>query len=83
MEVTCFLSECYADLLRFYPTATETRDTAACPEGSERFSWEDFGVRAVDNLKTILAPVLPHTARRLHEYLGYEGRLFGSRHVVQ
>jgi methionyl-tRNA synthetase len=30
-------------------------------------------LRAVDNLKTILAPILPHTAQRLHEYLGYEG----------
>jgi hypothetical protein len=35
-------------------------------------------VRAVDNLKTILALILPHTAQRLHEYLGYEGQLFGS-----
>jgi methionyl-tRNA synthetase len=32
-------------------------------------------VRVVDNLKTILAPTLcvPHTAQKLHEYLGYEG----------
>jgi len=40
-------------------------------------------LRAVDNLKTILAPILPHTAQRLHEYLGYEGRLFGTQHVVE
>jgi methionyl-tRNA synthetase len=39
--------------------------------------------RVVDNLKTILAPILPHTAQRLHEYLGYEGRLFGTQQVVQ
>jgi methionyl-tRNA synthetase len=39
-------------------------------------------LRAVDNLKTILAPVLPHTAQRLHEYLGYEGQLFGTQQVV-
>jgi methionyl-tRNA synthetase len=26
-------------------------------------------VRAVHNLKTILAPILPHTAQQLHEYL--------------
>jgi methionyl-tRNA synthetase len=37
----------------------------------------------VDNLKTILAPVLPHTAQKLHEYLGYEGQLFGTQHVVE
>ena len=37
----------------------------------------------MDNLKTILAPILPHTAQRLHEYLGYEGQLFGTQHVVE
>jgi len=40
-------------------------------------------VRVVDNLKTILAPVLPHTAQKLHEYLGYEGQLFGTQQVVE
>ena len=40
-------------------------------------------LRAVDSLKTILAPILPHTAQRLHEYLGYEGQLFGTQHVVE
>jgi methionyl-tRNA synthetase len=40
-------------------------------------------LRAVDNLKTILAPVLPHTAQRLHEYLGYDGQLFGTQQVVE
>jgi len=41
-------------------------------------------VRVVDNLKTILAPTLrvPHTAQKLHEYLGYEGPLFGTQQVV-
>jgi hypothetical protein len=43
----------------------------------------------VDNLKTILAPTLcvPHTAQKLHEYLGYEGQLrcnaSGTQHVVE
>jgi hypothetical protein len=39
----------------------------------------------VDNLKTILAPTLcvPHTAQQLHEYLGYEGQLFGTQNVVE
>jgi methionyl-tRNA synthetase len=40
-------------------------------------------LRVVDNLKTILAPILPHTAQELHEYLGYEGQLFGRQHVVE
>ena len=31
----------------------------------------------------ILAPILPHTAQMLHEYLGYEGQLFGTQHVVE
>jgi methionyl-tRNA synthetase len=39
-------------------------------------------LRVVDNLKMILAPILPHTAQQLHEYLGYEGQLFGTQHVV-
>jgi methionyl-tRNA synthetase len=34
-------------------------------------------------LKTILAPILPHTAQRLHEYLGYDGQLFGTQHVIE
>ena len=40
-------------------------------------------LRAVDNLKTILSPILPHTAQQLHEYLGYEGQLFGTQQVVE
>ncbi len=40
-------------------------------------------LRAVDSLKMILAPILPHTAQKLHEYLGYDGQLFGTQHVVE
>jgi methionyl-tRNA synthetase len=40
-------------------------------------------LRVVDNLKTVLAPILPHTAQKLHEYLGYEGQLFGTQQVVE
>jgi methionyl-tRNA synthetase len=42
--VPYFLSKYDPDALRFYLTATasETRDTKACPEGLEGFSWEDF-----------------------------------------
>jgi methionyl-tRNA synthetase len=35
-------------------------------------------LRAVDNLKTILAPIVPHTAQKLDEYLRDDGRLFGT-----
>ena len=40
-------------------------------------------LRVVDNLKAILAPILPHTAQKLHGYLGYEGQLFGTQQVVE
>jgi methionyl-tRNA synthetase len=40
-------------------------------------------LRAIDSIKTILAPILPHTAQKLHEYLGYGGQLFGTQHVVE
>jgi methionyl-tRNA synthetase len=39
-------------------------------------------LRVVDNLKTILSPILPHTAQQLHEYLGYDAQLFGTQKVV-
>jgi methionyl-tRNA synthetase len=40
-------------------------------------------LRAVDNLKTIVSPILPHTAQKLHEFLGYDGQLFGAQQVVE
>ncbi len=36
-------------------------------------------LRCIDNLKTLLAPFLPFTSQRVHEYLGYEGTLFGEQ----
>lgn len=38
-------------------------------------------LRAIDSLKVLLAPFLPHTAEQLHQYLGNDGRLFGSQRV--
>jgi methionyl-tRNA synthetase len=40
-------------------------------------------LRVVDNRKTILAPILPQTAQKLHEYLGHDGQLFGTQHVFE
>lgn len=40
-------------------------------------------LRVVDNLKALLSPVLPHTAQKLHEYLGHEGQLFGAQRIVE
>jgi methionyl-tRNA synthetase len=34
-------------------------------------------LRAVDNLKTIFTPFLPHTSQEVHELLGYEGFIAG------
>jgi len=38
-------------------------------------------LRCIDNLKTLLAPFLPFTSQRVHEYLGYEGTLFGEQRI--
>ncbi len=35
-------------------------------------------LRVIDNLKILLAPFLPFTAQKLHEYLGYDGYVFGQ-----
>jgi methionyl-tRNA synthetase len=40
-------------------------------------------LRAVDNLKTLLSPILPHIAQQFHEYLGYDGQLLGMQQVVE
>ncbi|NDJ75863.1 MAG: class I tRNA ligase family protein, partial [Chloroflexi bacterium] len=38
-------------------------------------------LQCIDHLKTILAPYLPFTSQRVHEFLGYEGTLFGEQHI--
>lgn len=40
-------------------------------------------LRVIDNLKTLFAPFLPHTSQQLHEFLGYEGRLFGRQYTQE
>jgi len=35
-------------------------------------------LRAIDSLKILFTPFLPFSSQRLHEYLGYEGRLLGE-----
>jgi len=39
-------------------------------------------LRAIDKLKTLISPVLPHSAQKIHEFLGYDGQLFGTQKVV-
>jgi methionyl-tRNA synthetase len=36
---------------------------------------------AVDSLKLLLAPFLPHSCQRLHEQFGYAGQLFGEAYI--
>ena len=38
-------------------------------------------LRVIDNLKILFAPFLPHTGQLLHEYLGYDGQLFGRQYT--
>jgi methionyl-tRNA synthetase len=39
-------------------------------------------LQAITYLKTLLAPFLPFTAQRLHELLGFEGKIFGEQQIV-
>jgi len=36
----------------------------------------------IDSLKVLFAPFLPFTSQKLHEYLGHDGRLFGTQKIV-
>ncbi len=38
-------------------------------------------LRVIDNLKILLAPWLPFTAQQIHQFLGYEGQLFGTLEI--
>ena len=38
-------------------------------------------LQAIDWLKMLWAPILPHTSQQLHEFLGYEGQLFGRQYT--
>ena len=40
-------------------------------------------LRCIDSLKTLLAPVLPFSSQRLHNYLGYTAPLFGEQYIEE
>ncbi|MFN8529572.1 MAG: methionine--tRNA ligase [Anaerolineae bacterium] len=40
-------------------------------------------LRVIDNLKTLLAPFLPFSSQQVHEYLGYDGQIFGDLNIVE
>ena len=35
----------------------------------------------IDNLNTLFAPFLPFSAQKVHEYLGYDGAIFGAQRI--
>jgi len=39
-------------------------------------------LKAIDSLKILFAPFLPFSSERLHQYLGYEGPLFGRSYTA-
>lgn len=38
-------------------------------------------LRVIDNLKVLFAPFLPFSSQQVHEYLGYDGQLFGDLNI--
>jgi methionyl-tRNA synthetase len=41
-----------------------------------------IALRAIDSIKTLIAPFLPFSSEALHGYMGYEGSLFGKQYVA-
>ncbi len=39
-------------------------------------------LRAIDSLKILFAPFLPFSSETLHQYLGYDGNLFGRQYIT-
>jgi methionyl-tRNA synthetase len=39
-------------------------------------------LRAIDSLKILFAPFLPHTSQKLHEFLGHDRTLFGAQKII-
>jgi methionyl-tRNA synthetase len=40
-------------------------------------------LRAIDSLKVMFAPFLPFTSEKLHNFLGYDGPLFGEQYIEE
>lgn len=38
-------------------------------------------MKAIDSLKILFSPYLPFSSEKLHQYLGYEGQLFGEQYT--
>ncbi len=40
-------------------------------------------IKAIDSLKIMFAPFIPFTSQKLHQFLGYEGQLFGEQYTEE
>ncbi len=38
-------------------------------------------LRVIDNLNVLFAPFLPFSAQKVHEFLGYDGSIFGEQRI--
>jgi methionyl-tRNA synthetase len=63
----------YLDQTAPWTTLKHNRDEAALSVYT--------ALRAIDSLKVLLSPFLPFTCQRLHNFLGYEGVLFGESQI--
>jgi methionyl-tRNA synthetase len=63
----------YLDQAPWFKVIKEDRQTAATTIYT--------ALRCIDNLKTLLAPFLPFTSQQVHEFLGYDGMLFGEQRI--
>jgi methionyl-tRNA synthetase len=41
------------------------------------------GLQCINYLKTLFAPFIPFSSQKVHEYLGFEGQLFGDLKIVE
>ncbi len=63
----------YLDRAPWFKVVKEDKQTAATTIYT--------ALRCIDNLKILLAPFLPFTSQQVHEFLGYDGTLFGDLRV--
>lgn len=71
-EVLALVREVNGYLERKSPWKVFKSDPAAA--GTTIF----VAMRAIDSLKLMLAPVLPHSSQQIHDFFSYEGALFGT-----
>ncbi len=60
----------YLDIAPWFGVVNEDKQAAATTVYT--------AMQAINHLKILLSPFLPHTAQQLHEMLGFEGQLFGE-----